>query len=395
MTEEIKVNLPKLGESIHSATVVQWFKKVGETVALDEPLLEVSTDKVNSEIPSPAAGVVKEIIAEVDQELQVGEPLLIIAPQQGGVPKPQMEAPKEVVEQQAATSGSMKGFFSPALLRMAREAGISMEELEKIPATGAEGRLTKKDVEAYLAKKSDPVSAPTSGKIEQIPIVGMRKAIADNITRSYQEVPHAALVCRVDLTDVLASVKANKEAFLQKEGCKLTVTSFVIHALAKALKEYPLLNAEVDGSTIVVKHFVNIGVAVSVKEGLMVPVIKNCHEKNLRETAIALADLSSRAREGKLLPDEVKEGTVTLSNFGRSGMTMGLPIIRYPEVSILGMAGIEKQLVVIEGDQTAVRSMVNLSLSFDHRVVDGMYSCSFLAALKKHLETPPIETFPL
>ena len=386
MSEEIKVNLPKLGESIHSATVVQWFKKVGDAVALDEPLLEVSTDKVNSEIPSPAAGVIKEILAEVDQELQVGEPLLILVPQGTSVSKPQEAAPQA----QETSKGSKKGFFSPALLRMARESGIGMEELEKIPATGGEGRLTKKDVEVYLAKKSGPVAALTGGNVEHITMAGMRKAIAENITRSYREVPHAALVCSVDLTEVLKTIKANKEAFLQKEGCKLTVTSFVIHAMAQALKEYPLLNAQVDGDTIIVKHFINIGVAVNVKGGLMVPVINQCHEKDLREVAIALADIASRAREGKLRPDDVKEGTVTLSNFGMSGMQMGLPIIHYPEVAILGVAGIEKQVVVIENDQTAIRSMVNLSLSFDHRVVDGMYSCHFLAALKKHLETPPM-----
>ena len=382
MSEEIKVNLPKLGESIHSATVVQWFKKVGETVALDEPLLEVSTDKVNSEIPSPAAGVVKELLAEVDQELQVGEPLLIIAPQGVSEATPQVQEAKQEVSE-----GSKKGFFSPALLRMARESGISMEELEKIPATGGEGRLTKKDLESYLAKRSGRVAAPINGKIEHITMTGMRKAIAENITRSYREVPHAALVCSVDLTEVLNYIKANKEAFLQKEGCKLTVTGFVIHAMAQALKEYPLLNAQVDGDTIIVKHFVNIGIAVNVKGGLMVPVINQCHEKDLREVAIALADIASRAREGKLRPNDVKEGTVTLSNFGMSGMQMGLPIIRYPEVAILGVAGIEKQVVVVENDQTAIRSMVNLSLSFDHRVVDGMYSCNFLAALKKQLET--------
>lgn len=388
MTDEIKVNLPKLGESIHSATVVQWFKKVGEAVSLDEPLLEVSTDKVNSEIPSPVAGVVKEILAEVDQELQVGEPLLIIS-LGGAVATAPAEKPQEVSQSAQVSGESKKGFFSPALLRMAREAGIGMEELEKIPPTGAEGRLTKKDLEGHISKKGGAVGAPSGGETELIPMVGMRKAIAENITKSYKEVPHAALVCRVDVTDVLSQVQANKETFLQREGCKLTITSFVIYALARALKEFPLLNAQVEGNNIIVKHFVNVGVAVSVKEGLMVPVIKNCHDKNLREVASALADLSTRARAGRLQPDEVHGGTVTLSNFGMSGMTIGLPIIRYPEVAILGMAGIEKQLVVMEGDKTEVRSLVNFSLSFDHRVVDGMYSCHFLAAFKKYLESPP------
>lgn len=389
MTKEITVNLPKLGESIHSATIVRWFKKVGDAVALDEPLLEVSTDKVNSEIPSPAAGVIKEILAEVDRELQVGEPLLIIAEQGVGAAPSREKISAPSAEKQAPSTAGMKGFFSPALLRMAQESGISMEELEKIPATGAEGRLTKKDVETYLAKKTPSAPLPPSGKVDRVTMSGMRKAIADTITRSYKEVPQAAIVCRVDLTDVLQYIKANKESFLQKEGRKLSVTSFVIYALAQALKDYPLLNSQIDGDTILVKHGVNVGVAVNIEGGLMVPVIKNCHEKGVREIAIDLADLTDKARRGALQPDDVKEGTVTFSNFGMSGMTMGIPIVRYPEVAILGMAGIEKQLVVLDGDRTAVRSMVHLSLSFDHRVVDGMYSCDFLGTLKKYLEKLP------
>ncbi len=387
MTEEITINLPKLGESIHSATVVQWFKQVGDTVGIDEPLLEVSTDKVNSEIPSPAAGVIKEILAEVDQELQVGEPLVVIEHREAGAP-PQASPTQTTEKPKDSSTGSMEGLFSPSILRMARESGIKTEELEKIPTTGAEGRLTKKDVELYIKNKdSRDTPVPICGKVEHIKITGMRKAIAENITRSYNEIPHAALVCSVDITEALKFVRENREAFLQKEGCKLTVTSCVIKAMAQALKEHPMLNAQVEGDTIVVKHFVNIGVAVSVNEGLMVPVIKNCHEKSLTETAKALADLSTRAREGKLRLEEVREGTVTLSNFGMSGMTMGLPIIRHPEVSIIGMAGIEKKVVVLDGDETAIRSIVNLSLSFDHRVVDGMYGCHLLATLKKNLET--------
>ncbi len=386
MTEEITITLPKLGESIHSATIVQWFKKVGDSVAVDEPLLEVSTDKVNSEIPSPSAGVIKEFLVKVDQEVQVGQPLLVIAAYEAAPEEEKgAKVPADVAPGGGADSLELRGFFSPALLRMAREGGLSLEELERIPATGAEGRLTKKDLEIYIANKA--AGAECSGR-KRIKMSGMRKVIAETISRSYREVPHAALVCTVDLGEALAFVEEHKAPFLAKEGCKLTVTSLVLFAFARALQEHPYLNAEVEGGdTIVIKSAINIGVAVSVKDGLLVPVIKRCQEKGLLEIAKDLARLSQSARDGTLKPEEVREGTATLSNFGMSGMSAGFPIIRYPEVAILGMAAIEKRVVVLDKDQTAIRPMVNFTLSFDHRVVDGMYGCSFLSKFKNLLES--------
>jgi 2-oxoglutarate dehydrogenase E2 component (dihydrolipoamide succinyltransferase) len=392
MSDDVKVTLPKLGESILSATIVQWFKKVGDEIKRDEPLLEVSTDKVNSEIPSPISGVLKEILADVDQELNVGDALAVIASK--AAVAVEAAAPQAAVREQAASETSeMKDFFSPALLRFAREKGVALDELSKISGTGEGGRLTRKDLESHLDKKMQPVktcpmaakSAP-SGDVERLKMTGMRKAIADNMVRSFYEAPHASLVNEVDMTGVLKVIQEKKESFFSQHNVKLTLTSFVARAIAKALQEYPLLNSSLDQDTIVVKHFVNLGIAVSVDQGIMVPVIKNCHRMSLAEIAKAIADLSVKARTGKLAPSDVADGTISMSNFGMSGVSIGIPIIRYPEVAIVGIGAVNKKVAVINEDQFAIRSLMNVSLTFDHRVLDGMYGCGFLAALRKHLE---------
>jgi 2-oxoglutarate dehydrogenase E2 component (dihydrolipoamide succinyltransferase) len=383
MSEEIKVTLPKLGESILSATIVQWFKKVGDPVQLDEPLLEVSTDKVNSEIPSPVAGLIKEILAQPDEELRVGDPLVIIAAHQGAA-QPAME--KRVEAPVASSSSEMKDFYSPALLRLAREKGIGLHELEKIATTGAGGRLTKKDLETYLEKPAAAAPCPLRADVERVKMTGMRKAIADNMVRSFYEAPHATLISEVDVTPVLKLIQQEKDSFLAQHGVKLTVTSFVARAITKALQEYPLINSSLEQDTIVVKHFVNLGIAVSVDQGIFVPVLKQCQKLSLPEIAKAVHDLSTKARTGKLSPDDVAEGTISMSNFGMSGVLIGIPIIRYPEVAIVGIGAIHKQVVALEDDLVGVRSMMHVSLTFDHRVLDGMYGCGFLASLKKHLE---------
>jgi len=391
MSEEYKITLPKLGESIVSATIVQWFKKVGDPVQLDEPLLEVSTDKVNSEIPSPVSGVLGEILAHPDQELQVGDPLAVIKMHlrnatEAPTPQPIMER-KEAV----SSSSEMKDFFSPALIRLAREQGISMEELETIPATGAGGRLTKRDLEVYLEKRPSsqkpcPLQKPVMADIERVKMSGMRKAIADNMVRSFYEAPHASLITEVDVTNVMKLIQKEKEEFFAKHGAKLTITSFIARAIAKALREYPLINSSLENDTIVVKRFVNLGIAVSVDQGIMVPVVKNCQSMTLFAIAKAISDLSTRSRSGKLAPGEVQDGTITLTNFGSSGVLIGIPIIRYPEVAIVGIGAIHKKVVPLDDDSFAIRSMMHVSLTFDHRVLDGMYGCGFLNALKQHLE---------
>jgi 2-oxoglutarate dehydrogenase E2 component (dihydrolipoamide succinyltransferase) len=218
----------------------------------------------------------------------------------------------------------------------------------------------------------------------------MRKAIADNMVRSFYEAPHATLITEVDVTAIIQLIQKEKEDFLAKHGSKLTITSFVARAISKALKEYPFLNSSLEDDTIVVKKFVNLGIAVSVDlgamQGIMVPVVKNCQDQNLSELAKAIGDVSSRARSGKLSPNDVQDGTITLTNFGISGVMMGIPIIRYPEVAILGLGAIQKKVVALDDDQVAVRSVMHVSLTFDHRVIDGMYGCGFLNSLKEHLE---------
>ncbi len=401
MSDEIKVLLPKLGESIHSATIVQWFKKIGDPVNLDEPLLEVSTDKVNSEIPSPAAGVLKEIHANPDQELQVGALIAVI---ELGAHAAHREAPRAHVAaapvQAMEGSEEMKNFFSPALLRIARENGIPLEDLSKIPGTGMGGRLTKNDLEEFIEKKAStpkpcplspkaivaPLSTDSTAEVERLKMTGMRKAIADNMVRSFYEAPHATLVTEVDVTAILKLIQKEKEAFQAKHGFKLTITTFIARAIAKALQEFPLINSSLEGDTILVKRFVNLGIAVSVDQGLMVPVVKHCQRMGITEIAKTISELSTKARSGKLAPSDVNEGTITLTNFGMSGVQIGIPIIRYPEVAIVGVGATCKRVVPLEDDLLAIRSMVHVSLTFDHRVLDGMYGCGFLGALKKHLE---------
>lgn len=400
MSEEFQVNLPKLGESILSATIVQWFKSEGEFIKKDEPLLEVSTDKVNSEIPSPISGTLKQILAEIDQELSVGDPLAVISLSKAASDEKANMPSKRVAvttssDFTAANSSEMKDFFTPALLRLAREKGVSMNELESISGTGAGGRITKKDLEEYLENKvpkmrgcpSAALSKPTpSEEIERIKMSGMRKAIAENMVRSFYEAPHAALISEVDVTEVMKTIQKEKETFLEKHGAKLTITCFLARAIARAIQEYPLINSSLEHDTIVMKRFVNLGIAVSVDQGILVPVIKQCHRLSLIDIAKMIQDLSMKARSGKLSPDEVKEGTITLTNFGISGVLMGIPIIRYPEVAIVGMGAAHKKVVVLDDDTFGVRWIVNISLTFDHRVLDGMYGCGFVASLKKHLE---------
>ncbi len=400
MSKEIKITLPKLGESILGATVVRWFKQPGEYIELDEPLLEVSTDKVNSEIPSPASGMLKQICAQIDQELKVGELLAIIASGNSEQSFAVLDSSPSFLtkETSAAEEQGMKDFFSPALLRLSREKGIPLEELDKISGTGNAGRVTKRDLELYAERRASQPQCPiaarkvvmpplsSSSEVERLKMTGMRKAIAENMTRSFYEAPHATLVTEIDVTSALKLIQQEKEAFFAKNGCKLTITSFVARALVKALQEYPLINSSLEGDTILVKRFVNLGIAVSVDQGLMVPVIRHCQRMGLTEIAKAVGELSQKAKASQLTHDHVAEGTITMTNFGMSGVLIGVPIIRYPEVAIVGIGAIHKKVVPLEQDVFGVRSMMHASLTFDHRVLDGMYGCGFLGALKKHME---------
>lgn len=390
------VSLPKLGESIMGATVVQWLKKVGDKVSLDEALLEVSTDKVNSEIPSPFKGILVEILAEENQEIEIGAPLAVIAPEEASFSSPVEIVEKQMVHQAISQDSD---FLSPAVLRIAQVEGISVETLRKMEGTGEGGRVTKKDLEKFLSSRVAPCplatasapSAPTfSGMEERVAMTGMRKAIAENMVRSFYEAPHASVVTEVDVTEVMQLISREKERFFAAHGAKLTITSFIVQALTKALQQFPMLNASLEGETIIMKRYINTGIAVNLEnKGLVVPVIKNCQERNLVSIAKAISDVSQRARAGKLAPEDVKEGTLTLTNFGMTGALMGVPIIRYPEVAIIGAGAIQKRIVVREDDSFWVRQMMYLTLTFDHRVIDGIYGCEFLAAFKRQLESSP------
>jgi len=362
--------MPKLGESIVSATVIQWFKKVGDTVQVDEPLLEVSTDKVNSEIPAPISGTISEILAQVDEEYDVGDLLCVISSD---------AVVEETVIEVAApqsTQTANDDFFSPAVLRLARQKKIPISELEKISGTGAGGRVTKQDVEKYNGAESTHVK-----------MSGMRKAIAESMVKSFYEAPHASLIAEVDITGVLSEVKAKKASFLKEHGYKITITSYIAKAISQAAKKYPMINSSLEGDTIVLKKSVGLGIAVSVDQAILVPVIKNCCAKSLIEIAKDVAHLAEGARDKTLKPDDVKGGSITMTNFGMGGVQIGIPIIRHGEVAIIGVGAITRRVVPLDDDSTAIRSMVNISLTFDHRVLDGMYGCEFLAELKSCLES--------
>ena len=398
MNEIFEVILPKLGESIHEATVVEWLKKPGDHVALDEPLLEVATDKVNSEIPSPQAGVLQEILVQKDEKVAVGKPLAKMLVGEGALP-----SKKEVKEETLKPKEECKSrFFSPAVMKLADKKGIPLTALESIEGSGAGGRVSRKDLEAYLDKQA-PQKLETSNECfpgynsgqeeELIQMSGMRRAIAENMVKSFYQAPHASLVTEVDMTPIMRFIKKEKDDFLSKTKAKLTITSFVIQALASAAKQFPLMNSSVkDGNQILVKHYVNIGIAVSIDQGLVVPVIKGCHKAKFTDIAMGVADLSKRARTGRLFPQDVQNGTMTLTNFGMSGTLIGTPILRYPEVAIIGMGAIQKRVVVLSDDSFAVRNMIYMSLTFDHRVIDGMYGCSFLNAVKVNLENFALES---
>jgi 2-oxoglutarate dehydrogenase E2 component (dihydrolipoamide succinyltransferase) len=383
MENEVKISLPKLGESIVSATVVQWFKKEGDRVELDEPLLEVSTDKVNSEIPSPVAGLLASILAPVDKEVQVGETLALMVV---GEEKAHVLCREPAVESPKAFSSDMEDFLSPSVMRLLKEKKIPLSDVDRIPRTGQGGRLTKQDVEGYNPASLTVQCPYKKADVERVKMSAMRKAIADNMVKSFYEAPHASLISEVDVTHIMQLIQEQKASFLAQHGVKLTITPFVARAICRALKAFPLINASLEGDTIVMKHFVNLGVAVSVDQGVMVPVIRNGQDLSVAQIAQQIADLACKSREHRLAPSEVQEGTITMTNFGMTGTLIGIPIIRYPEVAIVGLGAIVKKVAAMPDNSIAIRSVMMISLTFDHRVLDGLYGCGFLNELKKHLE---------
>lgn len=391
------VVMPQMGESIVEGTLTKWLKKSGQRVERDELLFEISTDKVDTEIPSPVAGVLAEVMVEEGQTVAINtvvgrideggvavaaapaaEPEAIAEP----VPEP-LPAPAPVVETPAPAEEAA-GPISPLVRRMARDHGI---DLRLVQGTGMGGRITKQDVETYLAKAPAPREAGAKVRIE--PMSAMRQRIAEHMVLSRRTSAHVTSFHKVDMTRVARLRARTKEDFQARHGFPLTFLPFVARAAAEALRAYPLLNASIDGANIVYHNEINIGVAVALEGGygLIVPVIRNADEKNVVGLQRAIVDLAARARTKQLKPDEVQGGTFSITNFGSFGSVFATPVINQPQVAILGVGAVEKVPVVIEDDAIAIRSVCFLGLSFDHRLIDGALADLFCQKVKSTLET--------
>jgi len=421
--------MPKMGESIMEATVLKWHKQPGDTVKMDETVLEIATDKVDSEVPSTAEGTITEILFKENDVVPVGTVIARIstggadevsAPQQAPAVTQAAPAAQQAPIQAAAPASQPQGtvtanrFYSPLVLNIAAKEGISMSELEKVPGTGAEGRVSKKDILNYIAGRgtapaapvpaaaqpaalqqqpaasSAPAPQPVSGNVEIIEMDRMRKMIADHMVRSKHTSPHVTSFTEADVTNIVNWRNKNKAIFEKQYGDKITFTPIFIEAIAKCIRKFPMINASVDGDRIIVKKDVNIGMATALPSGnLIVPVIRNSDTKNLVGLTKDVNALANAARSNKLKADDTQGGTFTLTNVGTFGSLMGTPIINQPQVAILAVGSIVKRPVVLEtaeGDVIAVRHMMYLSLSYDHRIVDGSLGASFLTAVAKELE---------
>ena len=412
--------MPKLGESITDAAIITWFKNVGDTIEQDEMLLEVATDKVDSEVPSTVSGIVEEILFKANEVIKIGDTIAIIQTD-GKVVQPKKSEKKvenKIVKheekttlkrskQLAIANQNNNTFFSPLIIAIAKEQHISFEELARIPATGNDGRLRKSDVFQYI-KEGRPYNFvqpsitqdPTAYRIPQpkldkgigkiVKMDRMRQMIADRMVYSKHTSPHVTAYVEADLTDLVTWRNANKIPFQEKHNCKLTFTPLFVEAVAKAIKDFPMINVSVDGENIIVKEHINIGMATALPSGnLIVPVVKDADSKNLKQLAADVNNLSKKARENSLNPEDIKGSTFTISNVGTFGSVMGTPIINQPEVAILALGIIKKRAEVMEtekGDEIVIRSMMYLSLSFDHRVVDGYLGGSFLKRIADYLE---------
>jgi len=390
---ETKLIMPQMGESIFEGTLTKWLKQPGDTVKRDEPIFEISTDKIDTEIPSPVAGVLQKILIQEGQTVEIntvvgiigdGQPTAESAPV-AEPPKP--EAPKpEAVQREVAPveeiDESAPGHISPLVRRLAKEHGINLALLAG-KGTGINGRITKSDVLSYLENKK--AVAPPTGDVERVPMTAMRKAIAEHMVTSLRTSAHVATFFEVDCSSVLKARENLKPEF-ERAGINLTVTAFFALAVLRALKKFPIMNASVDGAAILYKKAIHLGIAVNIEGGLIVPVIKNAGDKDLQGLARTINDLGERARSKKLNADEVQDGTFTITNPGQFGAVIGIPIINQPQVAILCMGGIKKRAVVVD-DNVVARPMIMLSLSFDHRIIDGALADQFMGDIQKQLET--------
>ena len=438
---EIEIRLPKMGESVTEATITNWLKSPGDQISLDEPLVEVATDKVDNELPSEAEGVLIKQLFQKDDVAQVGDVIAIISTEVGASPdtsdqtNTSAENPKEVEKkdeqpsivktdvpatpvisqngnstERISKNGAKGQFFSPLVRSIAEKEGISQEELEAISGSGAEGRVTKKDVLAHLTKdiqtspeaniaaktnqvrpevKEAPVVVP-SGEDQIIEMDRMRKLIADHMVMSKQVSPHVTSYVEADVTNIVNWRNKIKKVYKEREGENLTFTPILIEAIVKAIKDFPMVNVSVSGTQIIVKKNINIGMATALPSGnLIVPVIKNADRLSLTGLTKSVNELAVNARENKLKPEDIQGGTYTVTNVGSFGNVMGTPIINQPQVAIMALGAIRKVPAVVEtpeGDFIGIRHKMFLSHAYDHRVVDGALGGRFVRKVADYLE---------
>lgn len=425
--------MPKMGESIMEATILKWHKNPGDSVKMDETVLEIATDKVDSEVPSTAEGVLEEILFQVNDVVPIGSVIARIKtgaaqsnhnePSQPAQPTSMASSQatrieRPVVSHNITTSSNGNRFYSPLVLNIASSEGVSMSELENIHGTGTEGRVTKRDILQYVDnKRSGKTFSPSSsqapvfnqesagssretgviqtptvytGNVEIIEMDRMRKLIAKHMVDSKHTSPHVTSFTEADVTNLVQWRERVKKEFEKREGDKITFTPLFIEAVVKCIKKYPWLNSSIDGDRLIIKKDINIGMATALPSGnLIVPVIKNADQLNLVGLSKQVNALANAARTNKLRPDDTTGGTFTLTNVGTFGSLMGTPIINQPQVAILAVGAIKKRPVVIEtaqGDSIAIRQMMYLSMSYDHRIIDGALGATFLNAVAKELE---------
>ncbi|WP_404443058.1 2-oxo acid dehydrogenase subunit E2 [Sutcliffiella horikoshii] len=432
-----KITMPQLGESVTEGTISRWIVSVGDKVNKYDPLAEVMTDKVNAEIPSSFTGTIKELVAEDGDTLAVGEIICYIETEGGGAAEATADAPKEESAPAAASAAKSeasstpavqedadapnKRRYSPAVLRLAQENNV---DLEQVKGSGAGGRITRKDIQAVIdsgniptadskpaatqtpaaeapkaapaapsapaaasaPKAAQPVNVPVEAGDIEIPVTGVRKAIAANMLRSKHEAPHAWTMIEVDATNLVEYRNSLKSEFKKKEGYNLTFFAFFVKAVAQALKEFPQINSMWAGDKIVQKKDINISIAVATDDALYVPVIRNADEKTIKGIAREITELANKVRAGKLTSAEMQGGTFTVNNTGSFGSVQSQGIINYPQAAILQVESIVKRPVVMDHGMIAVRDMVNLCMSLDHRVLDGLVCGRFLARVKEIIE---------
>ena len=418
----IDIVMPKMGESITEGTILEWRKKVGDFVEKDELFLEIGTDKVDSEIPCIESGTIVEILADVNEVVDVGKVIARLetdkssATQSKTVDEPKKSIPDPIKDHESdktktasrnkkiiepVVSSDSNKFYTRAVMKAVRENNISQGELERIQGTGRKGRVTKKDILVYIKSGKDSASKEAAINKPQFASAThteemdhMRKIIAGHMKKSLDTAAHVHVVNEVNMTAIANYINEKNTSFEEQEGFSLTFTPFILDATIKALKDYPEMNASINNSAITFHRNINLGIAVALKEGLMVPVMFNCEEKNFLGLCRALNDIAVRSRTKHISPDELSGSTFSVSNFGVFDVTIGTPIINQPNVGILGVGAVKKRAVVIEdqnSDSIAIQSMMNLSLGFDHRLIDGAGGAQFINAIRKHIESMNLE----